>query len=51
VRNLGAIPVAAAQPIRWLSRDFTKYKPVSDEVFRAYKLLYAYPNTPLHAVQ
>ena len=26
-----------------------KYKPVSDDVFRAYKLLYAYPNTPLNA--
>jgi formylglycine-generating enzyme required for sulfatase activity/dienelactone hydrolase len=50
VRNLGAIPAAAAQPVRRLSRDFAKYKPVSDEVFRAYKLLYAYPDTPLNAV-
>ena len=50
VRNLGAIPAAAAQPIHRLARDFAKYKPVSDDVFRAYKLLYAYPNTPLNAV-
>ena len=49
VRNLGAIPAAAAQPIQRLTRDFATYKPVSEEVFRAYKLLYAYPNTPLNA--
>jgi formylglycine-generating enzyme required for sulfatase activity len=49
VRNLGAIPAAAAQPIHSLTRDFAKYKPVSDDVFRAYKLLYAYPSTPLYA--
>jgi eukaryotic-like serine/threonine-protein kinase len=49
VRNLGALPVAATQPIHRVTRDFAKYKPVSDEVFRAYTLLYAYPNTPLNA--
>ncbi len=30
-------------------RDFAKFKPVSDEVFNAYKLLYAYPHSPLNA--
>jgi eukaryotic-like serine/threonine-protein kinase len=35
VRNLGVMPVAATQPIIRVGRDFTKYKPVSDEVFRA----------------
>lgn len=50
VRNLGAIPASAAQTIHSLNRDFGRYKPVSDEVFRVYKLLYAYPNTPLRAV-
>ena len=50
VRNLGTIPAAAAQPIHRITRDFAKYKPVSDEVFRAYKLLYAYPRSPLNAV-
>ncbi len=49
VRNLGAMPAAATRPIRRVTRDFAKYKPVSDEVFRAYTLLYAYPNTPLNA--
>ena len=49
VRNLGAMPVAATQPIHRVTRDFAKYKPVSDEVFRAYTLLYAYPNAPLNA--
>jgi hypothetical protein len=43
------VPTAATQPIDRVTRDFTKYKPVSDEVFRAYTLLYAYPNTPLNA--
>jgi predicted Ser/Thr protein kinase len=49
VRNLGAVPAAATQPIHRITRDFAKYKPVSDEVFRAYKLLYDYPKTPLNA--
>jgi formylglycine-generating enzyme required for sulfatase activity len=49
VRNLGAIPAAAASPIHRITRDFAKYTPVSDAVFRAYSLLYAYPKTPLNA--
>jgi eukaryotic-like serine/threonine-protein kinase len=49
VRNMGAMPAAALQPIHRVRRDFARYKPVSDEVFRAYALLYAYPNTPLNA--
>lgn len=48
VRNLGALPPASTQPVRRMTRDFAKYKPVSDEVFRAYELLYAYPKTPLN---
>lgn len=48
VRNLGAMPAAATQSINRVTRDFAKYKPVSDEVFRAYTLLYAYPDTPLN---
>jgi dienelactone hydrolase len=31
-----------------MARDFAKYRPVSDDVFHAYQLLYAYPNVPLH---
>lgn len=36
VRNLGTIPAAAAAPVHRVTRDFAKYKPVSDAVFRAY---------------
>jgi formylglycine-generating enzyme required for sulfatase activity/predicted esterase len=49
VRNLGAMPVAATQTIHRITRDFSKFKPVSDDVFRAYTLLYEYPDTPLNA--
>jgi predicted esterase len=49
VRNLGIVPAAATATIHRVTRDFASYKPVSDEVFRAYKLLYAYPNAPLNA--
>lgn len=49
VGNLGEVPATAAQPIHRITRDFAKYKPVSDDVFNAYKLLYAYPSTPLKA--
>ncbi|MGB7190225.1 MAG: protein kinase [Acidobacteriaceae bacterium] len=49
VRNLGTIPATAAAPVHRVTRDFAKYKPVSDAVFRAYTLLYAYPRTPLNA--
>jgi dienelactone hydrolase len=49
VQNLGALPAAATSPIHSTVRDFSKFKPVNDEVFRAYKLLYAYPNSPLNA--
>jgi serine/threonine protein kinase len=51
VRNLGAMPVEASAPLKLLSRDFSRYKPVSDTVFSAYKLLYAYPNAPQHATE
>jgi len=49
VRDLGTVPEDAQKAVHGLERDFSKFKPVSDEVFRAYKLLYAYPKTPLHA--
>ncbi len=49
VRNLGPLPPASTQPIHRVTRDFAKYKPVSDDVFSAYKLLYAYAPTPLNA--
>lgn len=49
IRNLGALPPASTQPVHRVTRDFAKYKPVSDDVFHAYQLLYAYPPTPLNA--
>ena len=49
VRNLGPLPAKADEPIHRSEPDFTKMKPVSDEVFRAYKLLYEYPQSPLNA--
>ncbi len=49
VRNIEPLPADASSPVKPITRDFAKYKPVSDEVFHAYQLLYAYPNMPLHA--
>ncbi|HMH15870.1 MAG TPA: protein kinase [Edaphobacter sp.] len=49
VRNLDPLPKEALTPIKRVMRDFTNFKPASDEVFHAYELLYAYPKTPLNA--
>jgi serine/threonine protein kinase/dienelactone hydrolase len=49
VQNIHALPVEAQNPVKPMVRDFAKFKPVSDEVFSAYKLLYAYPHSPLNA--
>jgi eukaryotic-like serine/threonine-protein kinase len=49
VRNIHPLPQEAANPVKPLVRDFSHFKPVSDEVFHAYKLLYAYPESPLNA--
>ena len=51
VKNLGPMPVEATAPVKRITRDFSHYKPVPDSVFQAYKLLYAYPNMPLHATE
>jgi serine/threonine protein kinase/dienelactone hydrolase len=48
VRNLGPIPAAAVAPITHTERDFKNFKPATDDVFHAYQLLYAYPNSPLN---
>ena len=49
VKNTAPLPDAAVAPIkRVMARDFVRYKPVSDDVFHAYQLLYAYPNLPMH---
>jgi len=47
VRNLGPLPRQAEQTVRTLRRDFAKFRPASDEVFRAYRAMYAYDHSPL----
>jgi eukaryotic-like serine/threonine-protein kinase len=49
VRNLAALPQESVNPFHRLARNFATFKPVNDEVFRAYELLYAYNKTPLNA--
>ena len=49
VRNVEPVPVAATQAVHRSDRDFSKEKPVSDEVFRAYQAMYAYQKIPLNA--
>jgi eukaryotic-like serine/threonine-protein kinase len=49
VRNHGVLSAAAAAPLVTRGRDFSKAKPVSDDVFQAYKTMYAYDRTPLNA--
>jgi len=44
-----SIPQVATDPVRQSRRDSSKDKPVSDEVFRAYRSLYFYDKTPLNA--
>jgi eukaryotic-like serine/threonine-protein kinase len=49
VRNPTPLPAEVSGPIKTLNRDFLKAKPASDEVFRAYQVLYAYDKTPLQS--
>jgi formylglycine-generating enzyme required for sulfatase activity/dienelactone hydrolase len=49
VRNLGPLPAGAEGEVQHASRDFSKFKPVPESVFEAYKAMYAYPKLPLHA--
>ncbi|HEY4011376.1 MAG TPA: bifunctional serine/threonine-protein kinase/formylglycine-generating enzyme family protein [Acidobacteriaceae bacterium] len=46
VRNLAPMPADALQPVHRVLRDFSHFKPATDSVFNAYKLLYDYPNVP-----
>jgi hypothetical protein len=49
VKNTTPLPQAATAPIKRVeARDFAKYKPASDEVFRAYQVMYAPSSSPLH---
>ena len=49
VRNIDPLQQKAADPIQRTLRDFATYKPVPDDVYHAYQLLYAYPPSPLNA--
>jgi cephalosporin-C deacetylase-like acetyl esterase len=40
----------AAEPVTIQARDFSRARPVSDQLFHAYKSLYSYDKTPLEAV-
>lgn len=49
VKNTAALPPEALTPRKQAAQDFSKVKPVPDEVFRIYRSLYAYDRTPLNA--
>lgn len=49
VVNPEPLPNRLTASVQRVSRDFSKFKPASDDVFRAYGALYAYPKTPLNA--
>ncbi|HUP02924.1 MAG TPA: protein kinase [Bryobacteraceae bacterium] len=49
VRNKGPLPAEATAPLVVRGRDFSKAKPASDDVFQAYKAMYAYDRKPLDA--
>ncbi len=46
----GPLPEALTGPIERLSRDYTKEKPVTDDIFRFYQSIYTYDRTDLKAV-
>lgn len=50
VRNRGPLPAEVAAPLVSRGRDFSKAKPVSDDVFQAYKAMYEYDRTPPNPV-
>ncbi len=50
VQYMDPPPEAAASALVGLFRDFSRERPVSEEVFRAYQGLYAYDRTPLNVV-
>jgi hypothetical protein len=49
VRNVTPLTSDVTRSVKPFDRDFTKVTPASDEVFRAYRVLYDYPHTPLNA--
>ncbi len=49
VRNITPLPAVLLKRVKRFARDFSKYRPVPDDVFRAYLTSYAYDKTPLNA--
>ena len=49
VRNTAAPTEEMTREIKGLDRDFSKAKPVNDQVFQAYQTMYAYDKSPLDA--
>jgi serine/threonine protein kinase/dienelactone hydrolase len=49
VRNHATLSADLTQPIKTITRDFSTFKPASDEVFRVYQAMYSYNDTPLNA--
>jgi serine/threonine protein kinase/dienelactone hydrolase len=47
--NTAPLPPEVSRPVKTLERDFSRARPASDEVFRAYQMMYAYDTTPLNA--
>ena len=45
----GGLPADAAKPVEALVRDYTREKPVSDEVFEVYRRRFSYDPSPLDA--
>lgn len=48
LRNLQDPSPALSAPVRTIERDFAKVRPASDAVFRAYRAMYAFNETPLN---
>ncbi len=48
VSNSTPPPAVTSGPVRHAARDLSKFKPASDAVFSAYRLLYTYPKSPLN---
>jgi dienelactone hydrolase len=47
--NTAPVPPEVSSPVKTLERDFARARPASDEVFRAYQVMYAYDSTALNA--
>ena len=48
-RQRGELPEQTRAPLKLLQRDWSTAKPASDDVFAAYRAMYAYDKTPLDA--